>query len=164
MLCSMFTIWNFKYTGHAEEGFLCIPVCYHLLKKHIYTHVKMKQHVDENTVHLCQDDFGLPGGEESKAQEVDYWKSVHLTLPCPSSTDSGYYGSDWKPIWVPTCKKDLAERALPITRVPRETRRISVLCFFGGRGKLISVQQRQCPTILSHEAVIYPRNRLLSHS
>lgn len=30
MLCSMFAVRHFKYTSHAEQGFLCIPVCYHL--------------------------------------------------------------------------------------------------------------------------------------
>lgn len=30
MLCSMFAVWHFEYTSHAEQGFLCIPVCYHL--------------------------------------------------------------------------------------------------------------------------------------
>lgn len=30
MLCSMFAVRHLEYTSHAEQGFLCIPVCYHL--------------------------------------------------------------------------------------------------------------------------------------
>lgn len=32
MLCSMFAVRHFEYTSHAEQGFLCIPVCYHLCR------------------------------------------------------------------------------------------------------------------------------------
>lgn len=32
MLCSMLAVWHFKYTSHAEQGFLCIPVCYNLFE------------------------------------------------------------------------------------------------------------------------------------
>lgn len=30
MLCSVFAVRHFEYTSHAEQGFLCIPVCHHL--------------------------------------------------------------------------------------------------------------------------------------
>lgn len=33
MLCSMFAVGHLEHTSHAEQGLLCIPVCYHLLGK-----------------------------------------------------------------------------------------------------------------------------------
>lgn len=32
VLCSVFAVRHFKYTSHAEQGFLCIPVCYNLFE------------------------------------------------------------------------------------------------------------------------------------
>ncbi len=35
MLGSVLTVWHFKHTGHAQQGLLCVSVCYHLKQRQI---------------------------------------------------------------------------------------------------------------------------------
>lgn len=53
--------------------------------------------MDENIFHLCHDDYDLLGKEQSNVQQVDYQRAV-WPHAAPSSTTSGYDGSDLNPV------------------------------------------------------------------
>lgn len=55
MLCSMFAVRHFEYTRHAEQGFLCIPVCYNLLEGKEEVDVKLQtwKHQGQNNTRLA---------------------------------------------------------------------------------------------------------------
>lgn len=119
MLCSMFTIWNFKYTGHAEESFLCIPVCYHLLKKK-----SIYKHIHKNTLHGWTHSISaswLWFTWKIKASKWIIRALSGLLDSCPASLCLLWHEFRVSWVWLETylswdiiCKKELTDRVSPI--------------------------------------------------